>query len=120
MAVAQADTRASRITALEDAMARRLVESLSGVGTVHAGDQVLRTTRYEVSVWSDDGPSAPDGHPDAGTTIEGHIDITGIAEAVVLAGPSTLTLTMKDGRRLAIQLTSTGGAIVGRGWLPPL
>lgn len=100
-------------------MARRLVESLNGVGTIYAGDQVLRTTAYQVSVWSVDGPSAPGGPPGAGTEIEGHIDITGIGEAVVLAGPSTLTLTIEDGRRLAIQLTSTGGTIVGRGWLPP-
>jgi hypothetical protein len=48
----------------------------------------------------------------------GHIDITGIAEAVVLAGPRALTLTLEDGRRLAFELTGTGGGIVGRGWLP--
>jgi hypothetical protein len=100
-------------------MARHVVESLRGVGTLHAGDHLLRTTPYEVTVWSDDRPSAP-GAPEAGPAIDGHIDITGIAEAVVLAGPATLTLTIEDGRRLAIQLTSTGGSIVGRGWVPRL
>ena len=50
--------------------------------------------------------------------VDGHIEIGGIAEAVVLAGPGTLTLTLEDGRRLAFELTGTGGGIVGRGWLP--
>jgi hypothetical protein len=99
-------------------MARRLVESLRGVGTIEASGQVLRTTAYEVSVWSDDRPLAPGEPLDAHTSIDGHIDITGIGEAVVLAGPGMLILTIEDGRRLTIQLTSTGGGIVGRGWLP--
>jgi hypothetical protein len=97
-------------------MARFLLESLSGVGAVHAGEVLLRTTTYELSVWSDNPPAAP--HPQAVATIDGHIDITGIAEAVVLAGPGTLTLTLQDGRRLAFELTGTGGGIAGRGWLP--
>ena len=99
-------------------MPRRLVESLRGVGTIEASGQLLRTTTYEVSVWSDDRPLAPGEPLDAHTDIDGHIDITGIGEAVVLAGPGTLTLTLEDGRRLLIQLRSTGGAIAGRGWLP--
>ena len=94
-------------------MARRLLESLSGVGAVHAGEVMLRRTRYKLSVWSDDLPHSPN---QAETTVDGHIDITGIAEAVVLAGPGTLTLTLEDGRCLAFQLTSSGGGIVGRGW----
>jgi len=97
-------------------MTRRLLESLSGVGTVHAGDTLLRTTRYTLSVWSPDESTAAE--PKAVGTIDGHIDITGIAEAVVLAGPESLTLTTEDGRRLGFQLTSSGGSIVGRGWLP--
>ena len=98
-------------------MTRRLLESLRGVGDVHAGEVLLRTTTYALSIWADDEP-APGGDPNAVASIDGHIDITGIAEAVVLAGPGTLTLTIEDGRRLAFQLTSSGGAIVGRGWLP--
>jgi hypothetical protein len=94
-------------------MARRLLESLSGVGAVHAGEVMLRRTHYELSVWSEDRPKSPNNTE---TTVDGHIDITGIAEAVVLAGPGTLTLTLEDGRRLAFQLTSSGGSIVGRGW----
>ena len=86
-------------------MTRRLLESLSGVGDIHAGDVQLRTTSYKLSLWSD-------------ASIDGHIDITGIAEAVVLAGPGILTLTIEDGRRLAFQLTSSGGGIVGGRWLP--
>ena len=99
-------------------MARRLVESLTGVGPIHAGDQLLRTTTYNVAVWWDDQPPKPgeDSRPVA--TIDGHIDITGIAEAIVLAGPGALTLTLEDGRRLAFHLTSSGGSIVGHSWLP--
>ena len=98
-------------------MTRRLLESLSGVGAIHADELLLRTTAYELSLWSDD-QHAPGEDPQAVASIDGHIDITGIAEAVVLAGPGTLTLTIEDGRRMAFQLTSTGGGIVGRGWLP--
>jgi hypothetical protein len=94
-------------------MSRRLVESLKGVGAIHAGDVLLRTTHYDLSVWSEDG--APG---EGAASIEGHIDITGIGETVVLAGPESLTLTIEDGRRLAFRLTSTGGQIVASSWLP--
>ena len=98
-------------------MAKRLVESLTGVGPIHAGDQLLRTTKYNVAVWSDDEPPNPGGESRPVATIDGHIDISGIAEAVVLAGPALLTLTLEDGRRLAFHLTSSGGSIVGDRWL---
>jgi hypothetical protein len=97
-------------------MARRLLELLSGVGAVHANGELLRTTSYQLSVWSPD-ESAPDGQRTA-PSIEGHIDITGIAEAAVLSGADALTLTIEDGRRIAVELTSSGGGIVGRRWLP--
>jgi hypothetical protein len=96
-------------------MSRRLVASLNGVGNLYAGDQLLRTVSYELSQWADDQASAQGGEV---TAIEGHIDITGIGEAVVLAGPDNLTLELQDRRRLAIRLTSTGGGVEGRGWLP--
>ena len=99
-------------------MTRRLLESLSGIGAIYAGDVLLRTTAYDLSLWSDDQPGPLGEDAKAPARIDGHIDITGIAEAVVLAGPGTLTLTLEDGRRLAFQLTNTGGGIVGRGWLP--
>ncbi len=77
-------------------MARVLLESLSGVGEVHSGTQLLRVTRYELSVWSEgEGGSV---------RIDGHIAIAGMGEAVVLAGPETLTLTLEDGRRLAFEV----------------
>ena len=95
-------------------MTRRLLGSLRGVGAVHAGDLLLRTTAYDLSLWTDD----PAEHGDSASSIDGHIDITGIQEAVVLAGPGMLTLTIEDGRRMAFQLTSSAGAISGRGWLP--
>ena len=96
-------------------MSRVLLESLSGVGTIHAGDVLLRTTSYDVTRWSEPDPDGPGRAPR--TTTSGHIDITGIAEALVLAGPGNLTLTLEDGRRLAFDLTNSGGDIVGRGWL---
>jgi hypothetical protein len=99
-------------------MARRLLESLSGVGAIHAGELLIRTTAYELSLWSDEQPRVLGEDPKAVASIDGHIDINGISEAVVLAGPGTLTLTIEDGRRLAFHLTSSGGNIVGRGWLP--
>jgi hypothetical protein len=98
-------------------MTRHLLDTVRGVGAVHAGDVLLRTTSYELSIWSAGG-SAPDDPDDALPKIEGHIDITGIAEAAVLAGPGTLTLTLDDGRRLSFKLTSSGGAITGLAWLP--
>lgn len=99
-------------------MTRRLLESLSGVGDIHAGDVHIRTTSYKLSLWSDDQAPAPGEDATAVAYVDGHIDITGIAEAVVLAGPGTLTLTIEGGRRLAFRVTSSGGGIVGGGWLP--
>ena len=100
-------------------MPRHLLESMRGVGAIHAGDVLLRSTAYELSLWSDDDQPRPEGAVvSANASVEGHIEIGGIAEAVVLAGPGTLTLTLEDGRRLAFELTGTGGGIVGRGWLP--
>ena len=98
-------------------MTRRLLDSLRGLGAVHAGDVLLRTTAYELSIWSA-GTPAGDADANALPNIDGHIDITGIGEAVVLAGPGNLTLTLEDGRRLSFKLTSSGGSIAGIGWLP--
>jgi hypothetical protein len=91
---------------------RRRLDTLRGVGAVHAGDVFLRDTAYEISIWSH-GAAGESALPE----IDGHIDITGIAEATVLAGPGTLTLTLEDGRRLAFRLTSSSGAIAGVDWL---
>jgi hypothetical protein len=114
----------------EPSMARRLLESLTGIGGVYAGDLLLRTTPYQLSLWLDEDLPAPGGassredspaNPAGAATvsIEGHIDITGIAEAVVLAGSESLTLRLQDGRWLMFSLTGTGGGIVGRGGLQP-
>ena len=95
-------------------MSRRVLESLVGTGEVYAGDVALRRTHYEVSLWTDDAS----GGSDAGQVrIEGHIDITGIGEALVLAGPDRLTLRLEDGRRFPFRLTGTGGGILGEGSL---
>jgi hypothetical protein len=97
-------------------MARRILESLRGVGEVYAGQVLLREAPYALSVWVEDD-SSPAHHSQATANIDGHIDITGIAEAVVLAGPGELTLRLQDGRRLQFVLAGTGGAIIGRGGL---
>ena len=91
-------------------MARRLVDSVTGIGSVQAGNHTLRATRYKLSFWVNDDlpPNAA-----AATTVDGHIDITGIGEATVLSGPDTLTLTLADGREIAFSIRSTAGDIVG-------
>ena len=96
-------------------MPRHLLEQLSGVGTIYAGRHLLRTGAYRLSVWSE-ADTAPEPVP-TGATIDGFIDITGIAEAVVLAGPEALTLVLEDGRTLPFALVGTSGRIVGRGGL---
>jgi hypothetical protein len=99
----------------EALMARRVVESLSGVGEIYAGEVLLRSTPYQLSVFRDD-----DSHADGSAVkVDGHIDITGMAEAIVLAGPQALTLRLADGRRLQFALTDTGGKIVGKTGLQP-
>lgn len=98
-------------------MTRRLLDTVRGVGDVHAGDVLLRKTRYELSIWADTGPTQGENVP-ALPNIDGHIDITGIAEAAVLAGPGALALTLADGRRLSFRLTSSSGSITGIAWLP--
>ena len=94
-------------------MPRRVLESLIGDGDVFAGEVLLRRTRYDLALWTDDEPDAAN----PAIHIDGHIDITGIAEALVLAGPDQLTLRLQDGRRLPFRITGSGGSIVGRGAL---
>ena len=94
-------------------MSRRLLQEMSGVGEVRAGDVLLRSTPYRLEIWGEDTDAGFLAHP----TIEGHIDITGIGEALVLAGPSSLTLRLEDGRHLPFSITDTGGKIVGRGFV---
>jgi hypothetical protein len=91
-------------------VSKRLVESLKGVGQIYAGGQLLRTTPYDLEVWKVD-------ETENQVHIEGHIDVTGLGEAVVLAGPELLTLRLQDGRRLPFTLTASTGHIVGRGGL---
>ena len=91
-------------------MARRLIDSVSGIGSVHAGDVLLRGTRYQLSFWAND-----DTQPQSGkrTSVDGHIDIAGIAEAAVLSGCEKLTLTLGDGRRIDFRLKTTSGEVIG-------
>jgi hypothetical protein len=96
-------------------MARHLLEELSGIGSIYSGGELLRTTPYRLSVWSDTDSASAKGSADP--VIDGHIDITGIAEAVVLAGPDTLRLVLQDGRGLDFSLLGTDGHIIGRGGL---
>lgn len=96
-------------------MPRRVIESLIGVGDVFAGDVLLRRTHYNLALWTDD---RDEGQARSETVhVDGHIDITGIGEALVLAGPDQLTLRLQDGRRLRFTLTGSGGGIVGQGGL---
>ena len=95
-------------------MGRHLVGELAGVGEVFAGELLLRSVPYRLSLWSDAGDAASGSRPVA---IDGFLDISGVGEAVVLAGPETLTLRLQDGRRLPFTLVDSAGRIVGRGEL---
>ena len=100
---------------MEGTLARQLAESLVGVGEVYAGDVLVRSIPYQLSVWRDDDPSRNRNT----VTIDGHIDTTGIAEAVVLTGPQDLRLRLEDGRQFQFALTDTGGRIAGKTGFQP-
>jgi hypothetical protein len=100
-------------------MARRVLESLRGVGEVYAGDVLLRRTQYDLTLWTDDESADRQVRSDPPVNVDGHIDITGIGEAVVLAGSDQLMLRLEDGRRLAFVLTDTGGSVRSRGGFQP-
>ena len=88
------------------------VEILTGTGDVYAGAALLRTTRYRLEITpSSASPAAP--------LIEGTIDITGMAEALVLAGAAQLALRLEDGRLLPFTLLNTAGRIRASGFAPP-
>ena len=95
-------------------MARRLIDSVTGIGSVQAGIHTLRATRYRLSFWVNDDLPQQDSSADTAPTVDGHIDISGIGEAAVLSGPDSLTLTLADGREIAFRIKSTAGDIVGR------
>jgi hypothetical protein len=98
-------------------MSKHLIEELKGTGKVYSGDRLLRVTNYRLYVWREvEGPAAGERQDEA---IDGQIDISDIGEAVVLAGPDSLTLQLEDGRSLPFALTSTRGRLVGRGTLRP-
>jgi hypothetical protein len=92
-------------------MTRRTVETLVGVGALRGGDVLLREVPYRLTRWVDDAaPAAATPHEE----LDGTIDITGIAEATVLAGVDDLMLWLEDGRGIAITLTSSTGHVVAR------
>jgi hypothetical protein len=95
-------------------MSKHLVEELKGIGKVYSGDQLLRITNYRLYVWQEESAAAGAG---ADIAIDGQIDVSDIGEAIVLAGPESLTLQLEDGRSLPFALTSTRGRLVGRGAL---
>ena len=92
-------------------MPRRVLESVTGRGDVFAGDVLLRQTNYDLTFWTEDPAEAQP--PADSVHVDGHIDISGMGEAVVLAGADQLTLRLEDGRRVSIRLTGSGGSIVG-------
>ena len=98
-------------------MPKHVLESVNGNGDVYAGDVLLRRTHYDLTFWTDVPPG--DDIASGNVQVDGHIDLTGMGEALVLAGADQLTLHLQDGRRLPFALTGTGGAIVARGRLTP-
>jgi hypothetical protein len=97
-------------------MTERMTEILTGVGDVYAGDQLLRHTTYRLEISSALAATPGGGAP---TVVEGTIDITGMGEAVVLAGAQQLTLRLEDGRTLQFRLLSSAGRIQVLGGLQP-
>jgi hypothetical protein len=95
-------------------MGRHLVGELAGVGEVFAGELLLRSVPYRLSLWADGDAGAAAGAAQP-AAIDGFIDISSIGEAVVLAGAETLTLRLQDGRRLSFTLVDSAGRITGRG-----
>ena len=95
-------------------MARRLIDSVTGIGSVQAGNHTLRATNYRLSFWVNDDLPQQNNPADTAPTVDGHIDISGIGEAAVLSGPDALTLTLADGREIAFRIKNTAGDIVGR------
>jgi hypothetical protein len=91
-------------------MAKRTVETLVGVGALRGGDVLLREVPYRLTRWVDDAVPVAGQHEE----LDGNIDITGIAEATVLAGVDDLVLWLEDGRGIAITLTSSTGHVVAR------
>ena len=85
---------------------------LNGSGEVYAGTELVRRTRYHLEI----SPGTADGED---PRIEGTVDISGMGEAVVLAGAQALTLRLEDGRRLSFTLASTTGRIRVHGGLQP-
>ena len=94
-------------------MARQTMAVVSGAGEIYAGDRLLRRTGYRLEVSSDAG-----NRLSPSTVIGGSIDITGMAEALVLAGAEALTLRLEDGRSVPFTLGSTAGRIQVQGGLP--
>ena len=95
-------------------MAKRLLDTVTGIGSVQAGNITLRATRYRLSFWVNDDLPAQSSDAAAAPSVDGQIDITGIGEAAVLSGVDSLTLTLADGRQVAFRINSTAGDIVGK------
>ena len=91
-------------------MSRRLVGSLNGVGNLYAGGQLLRTTPYEVSLWSEKEWSPAD--LETVTAIDGRRVALQSGEAVdadlVVAGV---------GVRPRLALAEKAGLVIDRGVL---
>lgn len=95
-------------------MARHTIRVLSGVGEIYAGDRLLRNTAYRLEISSE----LPAPVSSIASVVEGSIDITGMPEALVLAGADNLTLRLEDGRTVPFTLGSSLGRINVHGLLP--
>ena len=82
-------------------MAQRLVDTVTGIGSVHAGNLILRATRYRLSFWINDDLPAHSIEANSATTVDGRIEISGIAEAAVLAGSIGMLASASIGARQA-------------------
>ena len=93
---------------------KHLIEELKGTGKVYSGDLLLRIANYRLFVWQED--ASPAVEPRADVAIDGQIRISDIGEAVVLAGPDSLTLQLEEAAVFRSR-SHRRGRIVGRGAL---
>ncbi len=75
-------------------MAKRLLQALSGMGGIYSGDQMLRETQYQLSVWAKFDAPGGKRRPSGSRRHRRDTSDRGMGEAVVLAGAEALTLQL--------------------------
>ena len=94
----------------------KLVEDATGVGEVVGCRGDAHRVRYRISRYQ--GMLVGSGMPVPGVhRLEGSIDLAGVADPASLVG-EPLTLTLEDGRAIAVTLADAAGRILVEGHGP--